>query len=375
MTTKKGTVAKTAAFTIFLFLLAFSFLAFSLPSSSQVFSLKTFIPQAYAQSFGETLDLTMSPQNPAPGERVSLSVKNVAVDLDKQQITWSLNGKVAKQGIGEKSFEFGLGAAGSVSSVTVSAGGLSKNIVIRPADVDLIWETDGYVPPFYKGKTLRPFQGNVRLVAVPHFVTSGGAELDPKKLTYTWRNNGVLNASGSGYGRNFINYSGSIISRPLRIEVAVSSADDNYKASREVVVEETAPQVFLYEDHPLYGILYNRALGAPSTLGYGYGGSGGSGGIEFPLETKELKISTAPYFFSPKNKNDSRLKYSWGLNGAKLNNPNFRESATFRQEGIGTGSFKISLSVENTKEFLQNSSAAFNLRFGEKSASEAGESF
>jgi len=310
--------------------------------------------QANAQSFGETLDVTFTPQSPSVGEKVSMTVKNVVKDLNRIQITWSLDGKIVKQGIGEKNFEFNLGSMGSVSSVTVSAGGLSKNVQIRPTDIDLVWETDGYAPPFYKGKTLRVFQGNVRLVAIPHFITPGGSALDRKKLVYTWRNGGILNPSGSGYGKNYLIYSGSIISHPLNIKVEVSSLDGDYKGSKGISVQEIEPKILLYEDHPLYGTLYNNALNDK----------------EFVLNDKEVRATAMPYFFSTQNINASKLKYSWSINGARSNNPSFKNSVVFRQEGSVAGASNVSLSLENSEEFMQASRAAFNIKFeGENATS------
>ncbi len=307
----------------------------------------TFSAQVGAQTFGETLDLTVSPKNPTPFGHVYMSVKSVVQDLNTKEVTWYLNGKVARRGIGEKSFEFDLGGLGSVSSVGVSAGGLSKNIDIRPTDVDLVWESDGFTPPFYKGKGLRAFQGNLRVIAIPHFITPQGTTLNPKDLIYSWYNGNILNASASGYGKNSLTYAGSVISRPLNIEVRVSSRDGSYQGGKEIIVEETTPALLIYEDHPLYGVLYNNALG----------------GKEFSLKDREVKITAVPYFFSTKNKGDAKLKYSWSINGSLREGSNFKDSVIFRQEGNVAGLSSVSLLVENKQEFLQASRAAFGIRF------------
>jgi hypothetical protein len=167
---------------------------------------------AQAQVYGESLDLTITPPNPGPGAHITLTVKDVVDNLDKKQVTWSLNGKVVKQGIGAKKFEFDLGELGSVSSVTVRTDVLSKTIKIRPTDIDIIWETDGYAPPFYKGKVMRVSQGSLRLVAIPNFINSEDQLIDRNKMVYTWRNSDILNAAGSGYGKNSLTYPGSLIS-------------------------------------------------------------------------------------------------------------------------------------------------------------------
>lgn len=302
---------------------------------------------ANAQSFGETLDVNVSPANPGPNTRVYMSVRNVSQNLDTLQITWSLDGRVAKQGTGVKDFEFTTGALGSVSSVTVSAGGISKNVQVRPTEVDLVWETDGYVPPFYKGKALRVFQGNLRLVAIPHFVNSQGVSLNPNSLIYSWRNSGVLNAEASGYGKNSLAFSGSVISRPLTIEVTVSTPDNSYRGSKQITIEETAPMILLYEDHPLYGVMYNNAINNK----------------EFSLRNTELKVTAAPYFFSAQNKDAEKLTYSWSVNGSNTQSSLFKESVVLRREGTASGLSNISLQLDNKNEFLQFATAAFRVKF------------
>lgn len=304
---------------------------------------------AQAQVYGESLDLTITPPNPGPGAHITLTVKDVVDNLDKKQVTWSLNGKVVKQGIGAKKFEFDLGELGSVSSVTVRTDVLSKTIKIRPTDIDIIWETDGYAPPFYKGKVMRVSQGSLRLVAIPNFINSEDQLIDRNKMVYTWRNSDILNAAGSGYGKNSLTYPGSLISRALKMGVEAATIDGVYKGGKEITVDTYEPSIFLYEDHPLYGVQYNRALNSS----------------EFALKNKELRVAAVPLHFSTQDKNDSKLKYSWIINGNPSTDPKFKDMVVLRQEGDKTGISNVSVQLDNKKEFIQSAIAGFRVKFGQ----------
>lgn len=317
---------------ILLFLLFFSFSAL-----------------AHAQVYGESLDVKITPPNPGPGAHVTVTVQDVVDHLEKKQITWSLNGKVVKQGIGVQSFQFDLGPLGSVSALTISTDVLTKTIRIRPTDIDVIWESDGYAPPFYKGKVMRVSQGNVRIVAIPNFINTQDQLVDRNKMTYTWRNSGVLNAGASGYGKNLVTYPGSTISRELTISVDAASLDGVYKGSKEVAVGIYDPSIFLYEDHPLYGIQYNRALNSS----------------QYTLKNKELRVAAIPLSFSTKSRDDSKLQYSWVINGNSSTDPNFKSAVVLRQEGNSTGLSDISLELDNKTEFIQSAIAGFRVKFAQ----------
>lgn len=311
----------------------------------------SFSLSANAQVYGQALDVTFTPVNPGPGDRISVTVKDVVGNLDEKEIIWTLNGKIEKRGIGEKNFEFDLGPLGSVSTVKVTTNVLSKTIQIRPTEVDIIWESDGYAPPFYKGKVLRVYQSGLRLVAIPNFISSAGDLIDRTRLVYNWRNSGVLNAPGSGYAKSLLIYPGSTITRPLKMAVEVSSIDGTHKGGEEIVVEATEPLVFLYEDHPLYGTQYNKSLND----------------AVLELQDREVRVAAVPLYFSTANKADEKLKYSWNINGFAALNKSFRDSVVLRREGDlsaqTSNQSNVRLQLDNQEEFMQSYIANFRVKF------------
>ncbi len=121
----------------------------------------------------EDLVVEMTPSNPGPNQSVSVSLNSFVFSIDSARISWILNGASKKSGRGEKNFTFETGGMGSQTTLRIvveTADGYvaEKTIRIKPGEVDLIWETESYVPPFYKGKALFSYQNKINFIAIPH---------------------------------------------------------------------------------------------------------------------------------------------------------------------------------------------------------------
>jgi hypothetical protein len=265
---------------------------------------------AYAQlglpGIENALMIGLTPAHPGPHDHVHLTVQSSAIDLSQSAITWSSNGTVMAQGMGVTSADVVAGALGTQTKIGVEADAPDGTIaraqaVIAPTEVDLLFEADSYVPPFYKGRALPSANTNVIVQAIPHFVNPDGSEMAAAKLVYTWKKDGQVMGTLSGTGK-----SSAIIPAPLLygsddISVDVASADNTLSGTASVNVASVDPGVVLYEDHPLYGILYNNALRA-STF----------------IPESEMTFAAVPYFAAIGSPNDSTLQYAWNINGAAI---------------------------------------------------------
>jgi hypothetical protein len=124
---------------------------------------------------GQTNSLVIEtdPVRPEPNQTVTVSIESYATDLSRSTISWYLNNVLTKEGTGLKQFTFKTGRAGSVSNILIvvktSEGALlQETLNIHPASLDLVWEAQSYTPPFYKGKAFYPYQGTVKVVAMPN---------------------------------------------------------------------------------------------------------------------------------------------------------------------------------------------------------------
>ena len=296
------------------------------------------------------------PPHPGPHQLTTITVESFSTDLNRATISWFLNNNPVKEATGQKNFSFKTGSLGSISNILIvvkTPGGavIQETINISPASVDLVWEAESYTPPFYKGKALYQFQGNVKVVALPNIITTEGGSLEAKNMVYTWKVDGHPAGSASGYGKNFILFRGDVPLKPATVSVEVSSTDGAYVATNSTTLNPVQPGIVLYEDSPLLGILYEQAL---------------AGNIA--LRNTEIKITAIPYFLGVAERDGNGLIYNWLMNGQKITAGGEKSSVTFRQDKGAAGNATISLNVTNPIKVFQTIDASVNLLFGSNTA-------
>jgi hypothetical protein len=265
---------------------------------------------AYAQ-FGlpgieNALTIGLTPANPGPGDHVHLTVQSSAIDLSESTTTWTSNGTVIARGVGITSADVVAGSLGTRTNISIEADTQDGTVataqaIIAPTEIDLLFESDSYVPPFYKGRALPSADTNLILQAVPHFLGSGGLELPTSSIVYTWKKDGQVMGDISGRGK-----STAIIPAPLlygsnTISVDAASSDNTLSGEASVAVSSVDPGIVLYEDHPLFGILYNNALGSSSFI-----------------PESEMTFAAVPYFAQIRSPSDPSLQYAWHINGTAI---------------------------------------------------------
>jgi len=314
----------------------------SLPTvSSAQFNLGGF------SSFADELGVEISPTYPRPNQSVYINLSLYTGDLSSAEISWYENGKLASEGTGQTSHSFVTGEAGKSTSIEIRVellGGpsFSKSFTIIPASVDLVWESDSYVPPFYKGKALHPRQGDLKIVAMPEFVKSG-TKISPSKLIYEWSNDTQSYQSQSGYGKNVLTLSGNFLGREERVQVLVRDPSSNMVAINSITIAPTEPQVVFYENNPYYGYIFDSAM--KNT---------------FSLENGEVQVVAAPLYFS---NGGADLDYGWRLNNSSIQELSESRTAIFRKPEEGSGRSAISLNIGSPGKILQQASGGVVIEF------------
>lgn len=315
-------------------------------------TLVSFFANAQQTGLGieEQVSIGAIPQNPRPGQSVTVTVDAYGTDLNSSTITWSVNGKVIEKGVGKKSFTTTIGANGAyltvVASIVTSAGSnIQKTITVSSQEVDLLWEGTGYTPPFYKSKTFYIQEGSAKLLAVPNMYSKTGVKLDPSKLVYTWKVNDTVLGSLSGYGKNSLVYEGTILLKDTKIEVVVSSVDGT-TGSGLIILTPQSPLVLMYENSPLYGILSNKAVAG-----------------NFLMKNKEINVVAYPYHFSVASRVDPKLTYSWSINNSNISTPASQNYAVFRNSSNQRGTSLVSVSLTNGSKLFQRGSTGASITF------------
>lgn len=330
------------------FTLALSLRGIALAQSTGDLSL----PAQYPDEIQEQIDVNEVPDVSEPYGPMTVSVDAYGTDLDSAQISWSLNGKKVQSGIGDKSLSFTMGARGQTSKVDITITPLNglpvtQSASITPEDVDLLWQSNSYTPPFYKGKALFPPQGTVTFLALPEFVINGKS-IDPKTLVYKWTQDTTVLGDQSGYGRNTLTIDGSVVSRSTEMQVDVSTLDGTVLGRQILTVTPEDTEALIYENNPLYGVLFNKAITGTYTL-----------------NAQQVQFEAYPYFFTAPTRALADLSYNWEMNDAPINVPTSQHSMLFRNTTNQAGNTSVSLLITSATKILQNATAAFAVNFNQ----------
>ena len=297
----------------------------------------------------DDITVNVTPENPSPDQQVVLTVQSYSVDTKTANIEWSVDGRMVAKGTGVESYTLTtkkLGVSTSVMVVIVPLSGISvtKNLVITPMSVDLLWQAnDSIVPPFYRGRALPTSESSVKVVAIPQIVSSSGVLLSPVNFFYGWKEQFNEDQANSGYGKNSFNVDMDYLNPTNYVDVSISGPDGAVMAVNEEQINPVSPQILWYASNPLYGPIFNNALS-------------GSYAVKGP----EDALLAEPYFFSP-DVPGTTTTYEWSINGEGVNTPPTPNLLNLLRSGSSTGTATIDLTTTNTSKLFQQSTAHLDL--------------
>lgn len=322
--------------------------------------------QGVPSSVQNPLVLSASPDEPSPGQAVTVTAQSYLFNIDSANMTWSAGGKVIAKGIGLTGQIVQAPAIGKKLTVTVTAvtpdGSPYRNsTVISSGSVDLIIEPDGYTPPFFLGKWPVAYQNAIKITAMPHIANASGVEYDPSQLVYKWEKNFIALPDQSGYGRQSIVIPGDIIYRPYPIMVIVTSRDGSAQAAGLVPVTAGSPNITFYQNDPMYGPLFNNAIGDTLSLG----------------TQQEAGVLAVPFGFNIPASGIGSLNLSWLINSREHNELAANDTVTLRAPDSNGGSSSVELNMTSNGNILQQAQAGFSVAWsaGTKSSAQSGVTF
>jgi hypothetical protein len=197
----------------------------------------------YSQEATQSIELTLAPQQPNPRESFTARIDSFTMDLDEALITWRYNNSVVASGVGTRSVSLVAPAAGGAATIYVTARGVEGNattlFTVRPAAIDLVWESPNtYTPPFYKGKALPAPGAAVRILAIP----AVGA---PQTLSYEWSYNDSVVQNQSGRGKARFTLNTDILTTVNNIRLRASGA--GFSAEESIGVPLRTPTLVAYK--------------------------------------------------------------------------------------------------------------------------------
>ncbi|MDO8575162.1 MAG: hypothetical protein Q7R78_00465 [bacterium] len=306
---------------------------------------------ASAQVPDLSLNIEASPESPAPNSPVEFSLVSYSLDINNSTVVWAVNGKQIQKGMGLKSIKINTGNAGeemviSVLITTPDGVKYSKSISINPVLIDILWESEGYVPPFYEGRSLFTNQGALTVIAEPYFKTKAGVLINPDDLVYKWKKDQTVLGQYSGRGKRRITVDGNLLQKETVIKVEVTSLENKLVGEQTVSFEPLAEEVVLYENNPLYGVMWNNAITDSYTL-----------------KNNELEIVNAPYFFTRTDIEENNLNYIWLVGGKEYTDLVKKRNLVLKPREGTEGASTIFLEVNNDKHIMQQAKTSSIIRF------------
>jgi len=256
---------------------------------------------------GESLLVEVKPSDIIePNTEVSLGVESFLLDLNQQAIAWFVDGKKIENATGKKEVKIKVGDLGSETKVLVATEGPTGlvndfTVVLRPVGLDLLWETDSYTPPFYRGRAIGSPGANIIAEADVRFIQSNGTRISPNSIVYSWSMNGKTlgNLSGTGKFSAQIPITGLFGADIISVEAM--SSGGKFRAKRTVRVPSVEPNIILYKMHPLLGIDYRNAIINKTTF----------------LES-EITVAAIPFFSRSTGPLDAGISYTWSVDSVPV---------------------------------------------------------
>ncbi|MCX6716355.1 MAG: hypothetical protein NTV72_00280 [Candidatus Taylorbacteria bacterium] len=297
------------------------------------------------------IEMISNPAYPTPNSKVDITIDSHNVDLDSSEITWLVNEKVVSKAVGLKTINVTLGNTGTTTEIKAliksTAGDIiSKTLSINPTQIDLLWETDGYVPPLYKGLSHYTYQGTVYVVAQPYFKTKSGKVLNPKDLVYTWKKDSNVLGDDSGRGKQRLSLPGDVLQKSAFITVTVVSPENEMVGQMGINLEPEDPQVVFYEKNPLFGTLWNKAITSPYTM-----------------TNNEIEVLATPYNFTKKDVLTSKMNYIWLIGGTEYPELAGKNSVVLRPKSGVSGASTIYSEVTTPLHILQKAENSSVINF------------
>jgi len=311
-----------------------------------------FAQEAVSNSIS-SIDLSISPSSPRAGDSVVLTLSSNLLDLDSAKIVWYIDG-IARKDTTSKSITIKAKNDGQKTTIRVvveTSDGIIKetSTEISPTGVDLVIEPMSYTLPFYKGKPLFIKQGTVKIVAIPD-VRINGVKISSKDLNFKWTKGNNILGSNSGKGQDSIVVNSTIPVRDINIGVEISDSLGNVLAQNSKLIILNDPKILFFENNPLYGVLYNKAITGSYYLG----------------TKEELTIVAKPFSFDFSKDVSGESSYAWYVNGSYVVPSGKTNELILRQTTTNLkGTASVSLDIKNINKINQYTNGGFNVEFGE----------
>lgn len=300
-----------------------------------------------AQSFiggSNDIQLTTDTQFPEPNTSVQISLNDYTVETVGATIQWYVDGVEKTESRNDRSITVttgGVGVKTTLRAVVSRTNGpqLSASLSIIPNIIDIILETNTYIPSFYKGKALPSEESPLRAIAVVH----DNSSTPDNSYVYKWSIGTTVLSGGPLKGKNVLEFTPPrYTSGGLTVEVFDTSGTPLGK--KTIPLSRVAPELHFYEHNPLRG-LYEREITSPHAL-----------------IGDETTIYGEPFFINTQAL-ERDANFEWEIDGTDTSSdPGQPNTITLRHVG-GVGNAQIDLRVLTKSKIPQLLGGSFQLLF------------
>ena len=142
------------------------------------------------------------------------------------------------------------------------------------------------------------------------------------------------------------------------MDVTATSRDGLASSETIVTVDMSSPSLTFYRNDPLYGPLFNNAVNDNLYLG----------------SQRETGVLAVPFGFSVSTAELNNLTFKWLINGTLHPELSSNQSITLRAPDNQAGSSNIDLTVNYSKDILQQSESVFSTIWNTSASSSSSKS-
>ncbi len=289
------------------------------------------------------LTIDLNPPFPKPDESFTATINDYALPTQSINLRWRIDGAVAPEYTNTRTIQLISPSAGESLTLTVitdlaNGTSIETSKTITPVYLDIILEPQTRTPSFYKGRAIPSFSSVVNATALVN-----GNPAATGNYIYTWRINNTVIEGGSIRGRNTTTFT-MPRGQSATLGLQVQRVGGEVIANRLISVFSQDPQIYFYENNPLYG-LKERAINQ-----------------SFALTGSTVNIKAEPYYIDLRVFNSPDL-LTWEIDGAEqprnYTNPYEITLAAFAPGGRSTVEFE----VRDTTQVLQGARGSFQVTY------------
>ncbi len=297
-------------------------------------ALYAFVATAQVGTISSDIQFRVIPKYPGPYETVRIEAQSFSFDVKTTPFVWFINGRKDESGIAKTIITAKTGPIGTPLRVTVQATPRSstrhyeQTLTIWPAHVDLLWQTNTYTPPWYRGKALPVSGALLTIIALPTLSSAEGA-IEPQEAFYDWHVDNTPLSRESGMGKNTLQYripSNERLDKIIR--VSVYNKDKTVKMEKRITIPIQQPRIIFYELDPLRGPRIQHMIGNEYAM----------------ASASETQIIAEPFFSSIPA---AQLSYEWTIGNESLDPGETPRVLTYRVPSAITARQNVTLNVIN----------------------------